>query len=165
MPVIKIETYINADIQVVFDLSRSVDLHLISASHTHEKAVAGKTSGLMELGDTVTWQAKHLGITQKLTVVITGLKAPAYFADEMTKGAFKTMRHEHIFTAIEGKVLMTDIFTYKSPFGILGKLADALFLKRYMYNFLKKRNEVIKAIAESKEQYKKILPLYNGRIR
>lgn len=74
MPVIKIETYIKADSNVVFNLARSIYLHLVSAAQTNEKAVAGKISGLMELGETVTWQAKHFGITQQFTVVITNLK-------------------------------------------------------------------------------------------
>lgn len=43
---------------------------------------------------------------------------------------------------------MTDIFDYQSPLGILGKVADVLFLKRYMSKFLSKRNEVIKLYAE-----------------
>ncbi|GGB85554.1 hypothetical protein GCM10007424_27020 [Flavobacterium suaedae] len=159
MPVIKIDTYIKADIKIVFDLSRSIDLHLVSAAQTNEKAIAGKTSGLMELGETVTWQAKHFGVTQKLTVIIADLQSPDYFADEMIKGVFKTMRHEHFFKTIGKQVKMTDVFAYTSPLGILGKLADALFLKNYMSSFLKKRNEIIKEIAEDLEKYKKILPL------
>ena len=59
MPLIYLETYIKADIKIVFDLSRSVDLHKISTSHTNEEAIAGITSGLMGLHDTVTWRAKH----------------------------------------------------------------------------------------------------------
>lgn len=159
MPVIKIETYIKADSNVVFNLARSIDLHLVSAAQTNEKAVAGKISGLMELGETVTWQAKHFGITQQLTVVITNLKSPDYFVDEMTKGIFKTMRHEHFFTVKGAGVKMTDVFDYTSPLGFLGKLADMLFLKRYMCKFLIKRNSVIKEVAEDPDKYKKILPL------
>jgi hypothetical protein len=54
MPILKLKTSINADIQIVFDLSRSIDLHKISTEHTNEEAVAGKTSGLIELGEQVT---------------------------------------------------------------------------------------------------------------
>ncbi|WP_297333559.1 SRPBCC family protein [Flavobacterium sp.] len=158
MPVIKIDTYINAPITVVFDLSRSIDLHLVSASQTKEEAIAGKTSGLIALGESVTWKAKHFGISQKLTVIITEYKKPDYFTDEMTKGIFKAMRHQHIFKEFSGKVLMQDVFTYTSPLGFFGKLADVLFLERYMRSFLVKRNKVIKEIAESPDRYKKILP-------
>lgn len=55
MPVITLDTYIQASREVVFDLSRDIDLHQISTRHTNEKAIAGKTSGLIGLGETVTW--------------------------------------------------------------------------------------------------------------
>ena len=148
MPIIQLETTINADQEVVFDLSRSIDLHQISTAQTNEKAIAGKVSGLIELGESVTWQAKHFGIIQRLTSKITEMKSPDYFVDEMVSGAFKSFRHEHIFKQNGGRTLMIDIFTYISPVGILGRLVDKLFLRKYMTNLLEKRNEVIKYYAE-----------------
>jgi hypothetical protein len=62
MPKIELTTHINAPIGRVFDLSRSIDLHMESTKKTGEKAIAGKTSGLIELGETVIWRAKHFGI-------------------------------------------------------------------------------------------------------
>ncbi|WP_343625326.1 SRPBCC family protein [Flavobacterium lindanitolerans] len=89
MPRICLKTAITAPLDVVFDLSRSIDLHTISTEQTQEKAVSGKTSGLIGLNDTVTWRAKHLGFTQHLTSKITDYNRPSFFADEMIKGAFK----------------------------------------------------------------------------
>lgn len=74
----------------------------------------------------------------------------------MQNGAFKWFRHQHIFSENENSILMTDIFEYESPFGILGKCADKLFLKKYMTNLLEKRNETIKEYAES-DQWKSVL--------
>ena len=68
MSFIKLETYISAPIEKVFDLARSIDLHKVSTLGTNEEAIAGRTTGLIELGETVTWQAKHFGLYQKLTV-------------------------------------------------------------------------------------------------
>ncbi|WP_370519212.1 cell division protein [Flavobacterium sp. Sd200] len=127
MPVITLITVINAPIKVVFDLSRSIDLHKISTAKTNEEAVAGRTSGLINLGESVTWRAKHFGITQKLTSSITAFNYAHSFTDEMTSGAFKSFKHDHIFEETNHGVLMTDIFDYKSPFGVLGQMADALF--------------------------------------
>src|SRR5258707_14446209 len=62
MPLIRLETYINAPIKRCFDLSLSVDLHRHSVADTHERPVAGVNSGGMKLGDTVTWEAIHFGI-------------------------------------------------------------------------------------------------------
>lgn len=156
MPKIHLKTFIKAKKQIVFDLSRSVDLHLLSTKKTNEKAIAGKISGLMQLNDTVTWRAKHLGIYQNLTSKITEFEMPNYFADEMVKGVFKNFKHQHFFENFEDGTLMTDIFTYKSPLGFLGKLADKIFLKNYLTSFLLKRNSVIKECAES-EKWKEIL--------
>jgi ligand-binding SRPBCC domain-containing protein len=156
MPIITIETLIQAPIQRCFDLSRSIDLHQISMEHTQEKAIAGRTSGLIQLGEQVTWQAKHFGVTQKLSVHITAFDAPGFFADEMLKGAFKSFRHEHHFKANLSGTLMTDLFNFEAPLGILGQLANTLFLTKYMRRLLEERNRVLKEIAES-ERWKEIL--------
>lgn len=151
MPIIQLKTFIEADIQLVFDLSRSVDLHQYSTQETNEKAIKGVTAGLMDKGDMVTWRAKHLGIYQTLTSKITAFESPHYFVDEMVRGAFKSFRHEHIFEQQEGGTLMIDVFDYEAPLALLGKLANVLFLKNYMQYFLEKRNSCIKSMAESGE--------------
>lgn len=157
MPVITLITTIKAPIAVVFDLSRSIDLHKISTSHTNEEAVAGKMSGLIGMDESVTWKAKHFGITQYLTSKITYYNRPHKFTDEMVKGAFKRFKHEHFFTEEKRHTVMKDIFTYKSPVGILGSAADVLFLKEYMTKLLTDRNTVVKEFAEDAAKYKKIL--------
>lgn len=149
MPEIILLTEINAAPSKVFDLSRSVDLHMASTVQTNERAIAGKTAGLMELGDWVTWRAKHLGFYQNLTSKITEFEPPTYFCDEMVKGMFKSFRHEHYFERVENGTRMKDVFSYKSPLGALGQLADLLFLKMYLRRFLKQRNQMIKQVAES----------------
>src|ERR1700733_15775427 len=117
MPSIILETPINAPIERCFDLSRSIDLHTDSMQHTGEKAIAGRTSGLIELGESVTWEAKHFGIRQTLTSKITEFNYPNCFVDEQVRGAFKSFRHEHRFVQQDGQTLMTDTFTFKSPLG------------------------------------------------
>lgn len=156
MPTIQLETSIDAPIERVFDLSRSIDLHKISTKHTNEEAIAGVTTGLIKMNETVTWRAKHFGIYQKLSSKITAFERPTYFVDEMVKGIFKCFKHEHLFKEIGGQTLMTDIFDYESPLGILGKIADTLFLKNYMRRLLAIRNETIKDFAES-DKWKQVL--------
>jgi ligand-binding SRPBCC domain-containing protein len=149
MPVIRLETFIKADQDIVFNLARSIDLHQISTAHTNERAIAGKTSGLIELNESVTWEAKHFGIVQRLTSKITAMEYPNCFVDEMVSGAFKSFKHEHLFEQKSEGTLMLDIFNYVSPMGMLGKAADRLFLKKYMINLLLTRNKVIKEHAEA----------------
>ena len=133
MPCIKIETLIKADIETCFDLARNIDVHQESLKHSGEIAIAGITSGLIELGETVTWEAKHLGFVQHLTSKITELESPNYFVDEMVTGAFKSFRHEHRFEQSSEKdhVVMIDLFHFESPLGPLGKVANEVFLKKY----------------------------------
>ena len=148
MPLIYLKTEIKAPIQIVFDLSRSIDFHQESASKTREKAIAGRTSGLIELGETVTWEAVHFGVKQRLTTKITAMDAPHSFTDEMVKGVFKSIKHEHLFTEVNGITTMVDHFNFESPFGIFGKLFNAVILKNYMKRFLEIRNAAIKREAE-----------------
>lgn len=148
MPRIELTTEINAPINVVFDLSRSIDFHIQSTERSGEKAIAGKTSGLIGLNESVTWRAKHLGIPQNLTSKITVMRRPDIFVDEMTKGVFKSFCHQHLFLAEGDKTLMIDIFEFESPFGIIGKAVNQLFLRKYLEGFLVERNEQIKTMAE-----------------
>ena len=156
MPTIKLTTFIESSLEIVFDLSRSIDLHKISTQKTDEEAIAGVTTGLIGLDEWVTWRAKHFGMYQKLTSKITTFDRPYSFTDEMVKGIFKSFKHQHNFKKTGNRVEMTDIFEYKSPFGIFGKLADTLFLESYMKNLLEERNQVIKEFAES-EKWKMVL--------
>jgi len=55
-----------------------------------------------------------------------------------------------------GIVVMEDVFDYDTPLGFLGRLADQLFLEKYMTRFLEKRNQVVKEFAES-ERWKEVL--------
>jgi len=146
--VIELSTLINAPIERCFDLARSIDLHMESTKQTGEQAIAGRTSGLIELGETVTWRAKHFGVWQTLSSKIPQLDYPNSFTDEMVSGAFKRFKHQHLFCSVDGKTMMKDIFDFESPYGILGKMANVLFLKRYMENLLTRRNQVIKEAAE-----------------
>lgn len=156
MPKIEITTEINSKIDICFDLSRSIDLHKISTEKTNEQAISGITSGLINLHETVTWKAKHFGITQKLTTKITAFKRPIYFKDEQQKGIFDSFSHEHMFEQLEEKVIMKDIFIFKSPFGIIGEIFNTIVLTNYMKQLLIDRNEVIKNYAET-SKWKSVL--------
>lgn len=149
MTIIKLETEISAPVGRCFDLARNIDLHQLTTKQTSERAIAGRTSGLIENGETVTWEAVHFGLRQQLTVTITAMTHPTYFCDEMVKGAFKSMRHQHFFDEVDNcKTIMRDEFMYETPFGIIGIIFDKLILKDYMTHFLKERNKLLKEMAE-----------------
>lgn len=157
MPVIELETEISAPIERVFDLARSIDAHMLSTGSSRERAIGGRTRGLIEFRETVTWEATHFGVRQQLTAEITALERPFLFEDVMQKGAFSSMKHRHLFEPIANGTRMRDEFHFRAPLGILGRIAEATFLTAYMRRFLIRRNQVLKEVAES-EQWRNFLP-------
>jgi ligand-binding SRPBCC domain-containing protein len=156
MVTIELRTFIAAPPARVFDLSRSIDLHRQSMGRSREEAVAGRTSGLIGMGETVTWRAWHLGVRQRLTVRISGYDRPRWFRDELVRGAFATMVHDHHFDPADGGTEMRDVFRFSAPAGPLGRLVERWVLKRYMTRLLADRNAAIKAAAEGGE-WRKLL--------
>ena len=149
MTTINLTTKISALKQIVFDASRNIDIHQQSASPTKEKAIAGVTSGLINLSETVTWRGKHFGFYLTHKSRITAMNFYDYFVDEMEKGKFKSFKHEHFFEEENGFTIMKDKLQYETPFGIFGKLFDVLFLKRHLTNFLLERNKVLKEVSKN----------------
>lgn len=152
MPIIKQEIYIDAPREICFQLARDIETHTRTTASSKEKAVGGKTSGLLEKGDTVTWEATHLGIRQQLTAKITEMEEPHRFIDEMVTGAFHSFTHIHTFISSGRGTIMKDRFAYKSPLGLFGILADKVIVKKYMQRFLASRADELKRIAEEKHR-------------
>jgi ligand-binding SRPBCC domain-containing protein len=151
-------TVINAPIQRCFDLSRSIAVHLLGTEQTGEEAVAGVTSGLIGPDEFVRWRARHLGVRQHLASKITAFDSPRYFQDTMIEGAFQFMQHDHFFAELSpSRTEMRDTFRFAAPLPVLGRIAEQLFLKRYMDGFLRHRNEILKQVAES-DQWQEFLP-------
>jgi ligand-binding SRPBCC domain-containing protein len=161
MAVIELETFVRAPAERCFDLSRSVDLHLHTSRATGEEVVGPITSGLLDLGQQVTWRARHFGIRQHLTSRISAYDRPAHFRDSMVRGAFARFDHDHWFDPREGGTLMRERFDYHAPLGILGRVAERLFLTRYMRRFLAERMDVIRRVAES-DDWRRFLPPTSG---
>ena len=149
MTTINLTTNINAPKQIVFDLSRNIDVHQNSASQTHEKAIDGVTSGLINFDETVTWRGKHLGFYLTHKSRMTAMDFYDYFVDEMVEGKFKTFKHEHLFMEKNGETVMIDNLNYETPFGIFGRLFDRIILKKHLTNFLLERNKTLKHLAEN----------------
>lgn len=149
MPTLTIETEIQASIEVCFDLARDVETHLATTAHTQERVVAGRSRGLLELGDEITFEGVHFGIRQKLSSRIVEYDRPHRFTDQMTSGAFSALRHVHEFEVSATGTLMRDILEWKSPLGFLGLVADRLAIEEHMREFLLQRNLELKRIAES----------------
>ena len=147
MPKIHLETFVAAPVEICFDLCLNVRMHEAAG---HGRAVAGVTKGQMGFGDTVTWEAVHFGVRQRLTSKIVAYERPHMFVDEMQRGAFARWRHIHHFSTSDGGTRMIDDVDYASPLGLCGRIADALFLENYMTRFLLRHNAQFKRMAEAK---------------
>ncbi|MBA2330131.1 MAG: SRPBCC family protein [Chitinophagaceae bacterium] len=149
MPVIKLTTFIAAPVDRVFDLSRSIDFHKYSMNKYGEKPVDGRITGLIEENESVTWSAKHLFKTRRLTVRISKIQKPDLFIDELVKGDFHKLTHEHHFKTIENGTIMIDQFYFEIHYNILGSVLNRIYLTNYLKNLLVERNKSIKEAAES----------------
>lgn len=152
MTTINLSTKIKAPIEIIFDLSRNIDIHKLSINQTNEKAIDGVTSGLINLNETVTFRGKHFGIYLQHKSKITQMEIPNYFIDEMVKGHFKFFHHKHIFIQENEYTIMKDELTYKVPFGILGKLIDFILVKKHLTKLILKRNKFLKELAENNQK-------------
>lgn len=157
MPTIHLTTFIAAPANVVFDLSRNIELHKESMSNFKEEAVAGTRFGLIEKDETVTWKARHLFKTRLLRVKVTEMKKHEMFVDEQAEGAFKMMKHEHHFKACDNGTILIDLFHFETKYGFLGRWINSLYLVKYLKRLLEHRNNMIKEFAESGKWQKLLL--------
>ena len=147
----EVVTRIQAPIGVCFDVARDIDIHVRSMHGTDERAVGGITTGLIQLGEEVTWEARPFGIRQRLTSRITAFDRPRHFRDSQVSGAFRRFDHDHFFSEEAGATVMRDVFDFESPMGWLGRCADLLFLRSYMVGLLERRGRVIRETAEGRD--------------
>ena len=155
---LEIVTRIAAPIERVFDLARSIDLHMASTNWTGERAIAGLTSGLIGSGQKVTWKGRHFGVEITHTSSITKYEFPNHFQDCMVQGAFHRFCHDHYFEDSSESTTMKDVMEFEAPWGPLGSLIERIVLKRHMRDLLQRRNECRRRVAES-DEWRKFLPV------
>lgn len=129
----------------MFDLARNIDTHVESQSGAAEKAVSGVATGLIGLGEDVTWSARHFGVPLRLTSRVTEFDAPHRFVDEQTHGPFKSFHHEHLFEPTAEGSIMVDRIRFVAPFGPVGRVAESLVLARYMRRLIEDRGKYLAA--------------------
>jgi len=144
-----LSTFIAAEPSAVFTASLDIDAHLASMEASGETAVAGVTSGIIGLGETVTWRAKHFGVTWRMTSKITELEPPHRFVDEQVRGPFKRFHHEHLFDHADGGTTMMDHVEFDAPLGPLGLIAERIMLGWYLPKLIVERNDYLKQELEA----------------
>ncbi|MDW5330270.1 SRPBCC family protein [Plantactinospora sp. KLBMP9567] len=147
---LEIITAIAAPAELVFDTSLAVDVHTASMAASGERAIGGVTTGELKLGDEVTWQARHLGRSWRMTSRITAYTRPRYFVDEQISGPFAVWQHAHYFEPqANDATLMRDVIDFAAPYGLLGRLTEALLLDQYMTRLITVRNQHLATICQA----------------
>ena len=130
----------------LFDLARDVSAHTESMSRSRESAIGGVRSGLIGLGEDVTWRAWHFGLPLRMTSRITAMNPTSSFTDEQIRGPFRYFRHEHVFIPQGTGTLMIDRVAFAAPLGILGRVAERLLLADYLRKIIEQRNVYLASI-------------------
>jgi ligand-binding SRPBCC domain-containing protein len=84
-----------------------------------------------------------LSIPVRWVTEITQVKDREYFTDDQRVGPYKLWHHQHFFKQVEGGVEMTDIVHYQAPFGIIGQIAEMLFINRKVKQIFDYRNSAL----------------------
>lgn len=148
---IELTTVIAAPIERCFDLSRSIDAHMVSTDRIGERAIGGVTAGLIGAGQEVTWRGRHFCINVTHTSRITAYDPPRYFQDSMVRGMFHRFCHDHYFALQDGRTVMKDVMQFEAPLGLAGRLIESVILKGHMRRLLASRNQYLRRAAETDE--------------
>jgi ligand-binding SRPBCC domain-containing protein len=82
---------------------------------------------------------------------ITHVKEKSHFVDEQRFGPYAFWHHEHNFKAIEGGVKIEDILHYAAPLGLLGKIAEILYVDNKVKQIFEYRYHKLKELFPIKE--------------
>lgn len=126
------EQKIPADIDSVWDfISSPENLSRITPEYMGFDITTKYLSEKMYPGMVITYKVSPLlGIKMTWVTEITHVREKEYFVDEQRYGPYTMWHHEHKVFPIEGGTLMTDLITYQTPFGFLGRIANALSIRK-----------------------------------
>ena len=93
--------------------------------------ITSKNSNEFYPGQIITYKVSplfHFPLTWATEIM--HINAPHYFADTQLYGPYRFWHHEHHFKKTVSGVEMTDLLYYALPYGILGDLLHALFIRK-----------------------------------
>lgn len=106
--------------------------------------------GKMYPGQIISYKVKPVaGIPLTWVTEITHVEPLKFFIDEQRFGPYSMWHHEHHFREVEQGIEMTDIVTYVLPFGFLGRIAHALFVKNKVRQIFENRSKVVNQLFET----------------
>jgi ligand-binding SRPBCC domain-containing protein len=129
----QVSQVVNASIDEVWDFITSPqNLKEITPEYMGFDITSQDTPEKVYPGLIITYKVKPIaGIKTTWVTEITQVKDKTYFVDEQRVGPYKIWHHQHIISPMEnGSVLMKDIVSYSPPFGVLGRIANGILIKK-----------------------------------
>lgn len=160
METITLQTIINAPAARVFDLARSLEMHQEAVKDVKEQLVDGRKNGLLNPKQRMKCEGIYFGMKQKLTAIVTKMKSPQFFEDQLSIGPFNNIVHEHYFEEKDGKTIMKDVFRLKATLGKLGVGFNHQYVQTELKKWIVKRNQSIKEYAENEEKWMSVLNIF-----
>lgn len=112
--------------------------------------VAIETMGTPGLGYEVVLKVRQFGVfTMRWKVRITEYLPPTRMSDEQVSGPFAYWKQTRQLRIVDGGTELADIVEYRAPFGILGRIANVLVIRRQIEQMFAYRQAATKQILES----------------
>jgi ligand-binding SRPBCC domain-containing protein len=98
--------------------------------------------------------APFAGIRMRWITEITHITPGSYFVDEQRVGPYSLWHHEHHLEVVDEGVRMTDIVTYRPPFGFIGSIANSLIIRSRLNSIFGYREKALNDIFPQKRSQK-----------
>ncbi|WP_418281394.1 SRPBCC family protein [Halorubrum sp. DTA98] len=148
-----VTTTLPCGIERAYELSRRVGVHERAMAGYDERVVDGPADGVLEAGDRVTRESRHLGMTVTRTIEVVAATPPLSVREREVDGPFVEFVHDHEFERIDAThTLVDDAISYRLPGGRLGEFVDRRYLNGYLRRVLRERNRQLERIAETTEE-------------
>lgn len=143
---IKTSQFIKRPLAEVFEFfSRPENLAQVTPAKLHFRILTPQPLE-MKQGAVIDYTIKLFKIFVHWRTLITAFEPPYRFVDEQIKGPYSYWHHNHIFKEVNGGVEIQDTVSYSIPFGLLGKLLHAVWIKRDLEGIFEYRKNVIDRI-------------------
>jgi len=97
----------------------------------------------MQVGTVLDYTIRLLGLPVRWTTLISVYNPPHSFVDVALRGPYSFWHHTHIFRESDQGTIMSDEVRYSLPFGIFGRLAHFLWVKRQLEHIFDYRERVM----------------------
>lgn len=142
------EQYLNTSVDQLWDfISSPENLKKITPKNMGFDIMTDRLPEKIYEGMIVSYSVRPLwSIPITWVTEITHITEKSFFVDEQRIGPYTLWHHQHILIPFKNHTLMKDIVSYKPPMGILGRFANALFIKNKLNTIFDYRKKALEKI-------------------